>query len=106
MDIIKKIKDLTYERGYSIYRLSELSGIKHSTLANTFNRGTIPSLKNIEILCKTFGITLSQFFSTDETSTLMTKKELEMFENYKKLPEDIKDIVEEVIEKYLSLLKK
>ena len=104
MDIIKKLSTLILERGLTIYRLSELSGINQSTLANTFSRGTIPSIKNLEIICETLGITLSQFFSTNETSVLMTKDEIEIYNKYKKLPKEIKETINDVIEKYAHLI--
>ena len=44
MDVIKKIKDLTAERGWSEYRLSKESGIAPSTIANIFHRDTLPNV--------------------------------------------------------------
>ena len=106
MDVIKKLNELRLERNMSVYRLSEISGINQSTLANTFSRGTVPSIVNLEIICNALGITLSQFFSTDETSVIMTKKEVETFTKYKKLPQDIKEVVDNVINEYAKLINK
>lgn len=104
MDIIKKLNELRLERNMSVYRLSEISGINQSTLANTFSRGTVPSITNLKIICESLGITLSQFFSTDETSVLMTPEEYEIFTKYKKLPNDTKNIVNMVIDNYAKLI--
>ena len=49
MDIIAKLNKLRLERNMSVYRLAELSGLNQSTLANTFSRGTVPSLSLIHI---------------------------------------------------------
>ena len=65
MDVIKKIKDLTAERGWTEYRLVKESGIAASTISNIFHRNTLPNIYTLETLCDTFGITLSQFFSND-----------------------------------------
>ena len=73
MDVIKKIKDLTAERGWREYRLSKESGIAPSTIANIFHRDTLPNVITLEALCNTFGITLSQFFS--EESALYPSKD-------------------------------
>ena len=73
MDVIKKIKDLTAERGWSEYRLSKESGIAPSTIAYIFHRDTLPNVITLEALCNTFGITLSQFFS--EESALYPSKD-------------------------------
>lgn len=63
MDVSQKIKELTAERGWSEYRLVKESQLPASTIANIFHRDTIPSISTLEAICKTFGITLSQFFS-------------------------------------------
>ena len=65
IDVIKRIKDLTAERGWTEYRLVKESGIAASTISNIFHRNTLPNIFTLEALCNTFGITLSQFFSND-----------------------------------------
>ena len=89
MDVIKKLKELLLERNISVYRLSELTGINQSTLANTFSRGTIPSIKHLEIMCDALGVTLSQFFAQDEEMFYLSKKEIELINNYRKLPKEL-----------------
>ena len=105
MDVIKKLNELRLKRNMSVYRLAELSGINQSTLANTFSRKTIPSITNLEIICETLGVSLSQFFSNDETTVPMSKDELEIFNAYKKLPTDLKENINELILSYIKLLK-
>ena len=89
MDVIKKLTELRLERNISVYRLSELTGINQSTLANTFSRGTIPSIKHLEIMCDALGVTLSQFFAQDEEMFYLSKKESELINNYRKLPKEL-----------------
>lgn len=81
----------------SVYRLAELSGLNQSTLANTFSRGTVPSVQNLEIICGTLGITLAQFFTEDEIVVRLTDEEAEFFENYKKLPPAIRKSVNDIV---------
>ena len=83
MDVIEKLNKLRLERNMSVYRLAELSGLNQSTLANTFSRGTVPSIRNLEIICNTLGITLAQFFTEEE--------------NYKKLPPPLQEAVENIV---------
>lgn len=97
MDIIEKLNRLRLERNMSVYRLAELSGLNQSTLANTFSRGTVPSIANLEIICETLGLTLAQFFTEDEICVRMTEEELKFFSNYKKLPEPIKQSVNDIV---------
>lgn len=97
MDVIEKLNRMRLERDMSVYRLAELSGINQSTLANTFSRGTVPSLKNLEAICATLGVTLSQFFADDEESVLLTPEEKRLMENFRRLPEPMKRSVADII---------
>lgn len=97
MDVIKKLNKLRLERDLSVYRLSELSEINQSTLANTFSRGTIPSITNLEKICKAMGITLSQFFSESGESVFITQSESNLLSDYRKLPPDVKEKIANLI---------
>jgi transcriptional regulator with XRE-family HTH domain len=75
--ILKKITRLKDERGWTIYRLAQESGINSQTIHNWFERGAMPTLKYLHEVCKAFGITLAEFFAendlvevTSETKTL------------------------------------
>lgn len=98
MDIIKKLNDLRLSQNMSVYRLSELSGINQSTLANTFSRGIIPSVENLAKICETLGKNLSQFFSEDEVYELLSKEETELLQNYRKLSKATKKSVQNLLE--------
>lgn len=97
MDIIGRLNMLRLERNLSVYRLAELSGINQSTLANTFSRGTVPSIKHLELMCDTLGISLSQFFADDEEPMTLTQSEITMIKNYRKLPNELKHSLAEII---------
>ena len=77
----------------SVYRLSELSGINQSTLANTFSRGVVPSVKNLVSMCEAMGITPAQFFTEGETCGLLTGEETELVENFRNLPPELRQSV-------------
>lgn len=70
MDVSQKIKQLAADREWTEYRLVKESGLSASTIANIYHRNTIPSIPTLETICDTFGITLSQFFSTGNTISL------------------------------------
>lgn len=63
MDTNERLNQLLKERGWTYYRLSKNSGLSESTVTNIFKRNTIPSIPTLELICKGFGITLSQFFA-------------------------------------------
>ena len=97
MDVIGKLNRLRLERNLSVYRLAELSGINQSTLANTFSRRTVPSIKNLELMCETLGISLSQFFAEDESPMRLSQNEIIFIQNYRKLPEQLKTAVSDIV---------
>lgn len=97
MDIIQKLNKLRLERDMSVYRLAEVSGINQSTLANTFSRGTIPSLKHLEIICQSLGITLAQFFTEDEEPMRLTPQEENLVTFYRRLPTTIKSSIDNIV---------
>ena len=65
MDTNERLRQLLDERGLTTYKMAELSGLSHTTLANVFKRNTVPSIPTLEKICAGFGITLSQFFAED-----------------------------------------
>lgn len=97
MDVIEKLNRMRLERDMSVYRLAELSGINQSTLANTFSRGTVPSLKNLELICSTLGVTLSQFFAETEELLWLTPEEKRLMENYRRLPEQLRCSIANIV---------
>lgn len=97
MDVIEKLNRLRLERNMSVYRLAELSGINQSTLANTFSRGTPPSIKHLESMCETLGVSLSQFFAEDEATLPLTRSEMRMIVNYRKLPDQIRQAINTIV---------
>ena len=98
MDVIEKLNKLRLKRNMSVYRLTELSGINQSTLANTFSRGTVPSLAHLEIICNTLGVTLAQFFTDDEVLMRLTPEEADFFTQYKRLPETVRAAVRRIVD--------
>lgn len=100
MDIIKRITDLTNERGWSTYKLAQKSGLSSSTIANIYRRHTIPSLSTLEIICDAFGITLSQFFSEDTDAVPLTPEQKEMFDKWVNLTPSQKEIIEKIIQEF------
>lgn len=76
MDVIAHIEALTKARNWSQYRLAKEANLPQTTIANIFNRGTIPSITTLEMLCKAFNLTLSEFFieGTDDETILSSEQ--------------------------------
>ena len=79
MDIIKHIKDLMDERGWTNYRIDKEAGLSQSTITNLFNRNNAPTIPTLEAVCRAFGITLSQFFSEGNTPVELTEEQRTLF---------------------------
>ena len=62
-DVLSRIKVLREQKGWSVYKLAKLSGIPQSTISTWYQKNLCPPIDKIEILCDTFGITLTEFFS-------------------------------------------
>ena len=69
-----RIQALAKEQGMSLYQLSQISGMTQSTVNNLMNRETSsPTIATIKRLCDGLGITLAEFFDTDDFTELNTK---------------------------------
>ncbi len=100
MDVIKRITELTKERGWSTYRLSYESGLSSSTIANIYRRNTVPSLTTLESICSAFGITLSQFFAEDMDAVPLTKEQKRLFDMWVDLTPSQKHLIEGLIKEF------
>lgn len=89
MDVIDRLNKLRLQRNMSVYRLAELSGLNQSTLANTFSRGTVPSIRNLECMCEAMDISMAQFFSEDGVKIELTESECDFIYDYRALPASI-----------------
>ena len=63
MDTIAIVRDLANERSLTLFRLSQICDVSHSTLKNSERRGGQLSVDTIERICNGLGITMSEFFA-------------------------------------------
>ena len=99
MDILKRLKELQVQHGWSDYKIAKEAGLSNNTVSNIYRRGNIPSLATLEALCKAFGLTLSQFFSEDGTVEL-TPELKELFERWIVLKPEQKAAILQIIRTY------
>ena len=88
MDTLERIKYHMQIRNWSEYRLAKESGLSQSTIANLFMRNTLPSIPTLEIICGAFGITLSQFFISNEQTALLSEEQNELLKAWSVLSEN------------------
>lgn len=63
-----RIRQLMNERGWTIYRLAQESGLSQTTISNIFKRNNQPSLPTVNAICDACGITLAQFFTENDAA--------------------------------------
>lgn len=99
MDVIARIETLTQERGWSRYRLAQKSQLPPTTIANIFNRGTVPSIVTLEILCDAFQISLCEFFiETADSKAILTSEQKRLLACYDLLTPKQRGIISDLIQ--------
>lgn len=97
MNTLERLRQLLNDRGWTEYRLSKECGLSQSTIGNIYRRNTTPSIETLEIICKAFGITLSQFFA--ETDMVELTPELKsLFDGWVSLTPEQKSAVQNMID--------
>lgn len=65
--LINRISSLCQRRGITLYQLSKMSGVSHSTLDNIINRNTFnPRIKTLHKIATAFSLTVAEFLDFDE----------------------------------------
>ena len=95
----ERIKQIMKVRGWSEYRLAKESGVPQSTLSNIFNRNYQPSIASLELICKSFGITLAQFFA-DGDFVELTDEQYQFFQRWAALKPEQKALIDELIDQF------
>lgn len=104
MNILEKITKLRLENGWSEYELAERSDLPQSTISSWYRKNLIPSIPSLEHICNAFGITLSQFFiENDSSSDELSKEQKEILKRWNKLSkyqqEKLADFIDSILQK-------
>lgn len=68
--LVDRVRSLCQQRGISIYQLSVMSGVSHSTIDNFVNRNTFnPKIKTLHKLATAFSMTVAEFLDFDELNS-------------------------------------
>ena len=87
----KRILELCEERGYTIYRLSALSGIPASTITSILKRNNAPTIPTLQKICNALDMTLAQFFS--EGFEALTRTQSEYLTEFNRLGPQERELV-------------
>lgn len=100
MEILERIEELRKKRNWSVYKLAEESGLTQSALSNMFSRKTMPSIATLTQLCEAFGISLAEFFNYTQNN--LSTEESILISNFKKLSNEDKILVNNLIETIIN----
>ena len=78
IDVLERITSYRQKKGWSEYQLAERSGLTQSTISSWYRKNMTPSIPSLERVCNAFGISLSQFFATDEEGFSLTDTQKEL----------------------------
>lgn len=68
--LVNRILLLCQRRGITIYQLSKMSGVSHSTLDNIINRNTFdPRIRTLHKIATAFSLTVAEFLDFDELNS-------------------------------------
>ena len=87
-----RIAELCRKRGYTKYRLAQLTGITQTALGNILNQKSMPTMANLERICDAFEVTIAQFFSEDGSRLDLTDEQKEILEIWDGLDEKEREI--------------
>lgn len=99
-EIMERIKSLCKARSWTIYRLAKESHIPYSTLFTMLSKANAPSIATLIKICDGFGITLAQFFDTEDTHAELTEEERAFLHRWNTLSADNRH----ALEKYMNYL--
>lgn len=88
MDISTRLKKIRTAKGYSVYKLSQLSGVSETHIRDLERGDRNPSLDTVERIANVFGISLSEILNEDETVSYLTSEEKEFLDCYRMLPKN------------------
>ncbi len=98
MDIGKRIRNLREKQGLSNRQLAVKAGISQPVMNRIENNNRKADIETLEKICEALGITLVDFFSTDEEE--MPPEYLRLMQNAKNLtPKQLK-ILNDIIENF------
>ena len=97
MDIVKRIKKLKDDKGWTTYRLSLESGVSANTIHNWWQKKSVPTVALLKQICDSLGVTLSYFFS-DGNLVELTPCLKTLVDKWQTLTKEERTIVQSVID--------
>lgn len=94
--VVQRINELRKKQGFSQAALADAIGVNVNSVYNWNRTEAMPTLQNLENICRTFNITIEQFFS-GLNGVNSTKSEEKFLDEWRMLSTSEKLAVEKVI---------
>ena len=97
MDIHGRIKELIKKEGWSLYKLSEKTGIHKTNVYDWYNdKHFTPDRNSIELICAALNISLTEFYSGIDEGEL-DGEQMYLLELFAKIPVQKRKVVFELL---------
>ncbi|MCD7818760.1 MAG: helix-turn-helix transcriptional regulator [Lachnospiraceae bacterium] len=92
-----RIKELCDKQQITKYRLSKMTGITQTVLANIIHGDSIPTIRTLEKICCALNISLAQFFAKEERQPDLTAEQQEIIETWNGLNQEERDRLMKIV---------
>ncbi|MCH5321295.1 MAG: helix-turn-helix transcriptional regulator [Eubacterium sp.] len=96
MDVYEKLDELKKSKDWTNYRIAKESNLPVATVDNIYKQKSMPQIDTLGLLCKGFGITLSQFF-LDVKIDPLDDTQVELLELWEHLSDEKKDALKTIM---------
>ena len=96
-EIVEKLIRIKKRNKWTNYKIAKESGLPASTVASIFNQKTTPQMDTFIALCKGFGVSLSEFFGTEEKFNNLTESEIEIVSLWEELDDEQRACIKSAI---------
>ncbi len=100
MDVPARLKQLMDERNMTVYSVAQAAGVSWQTVKNLFTLTSNPSVGTLQKICNGLGVTMSQFFATEEDGNIitLTATQQHVIDRWNTLPADKQRIFGELLD--------
>ena len=88
MEIGERLRHVRKSKNISIYRISMETGISQSHISDLEQGRRKPSVETLSRLVVPLGITLSELFNENNDISILSKKERQLVEYFRTLPDE------------------
>ena len=108
VNVPARLKQLMDERGMNVYALAQASGVSWQTVKNIFILTSNPSVGTLTKICNGLGVTMSQFFATQEEGIVvtLTAKQQRVLNRWNSLSEEQQKVFEDMLDMVTYLNKR